>query len=82
MEALEIREIGKNHLTGRKIKTLLEPPRTWEIVKFGGLGDPGHTRDSRNSGNREIGENRYMLEKWETLRRPTRGETTNWNSEV
>ena len=67
-----------------KFETLLEPLRIREVAKFGRLGDPGHTRDSgvlrdsRDLGNREIGGNRYMLQKCETLAGRTHGEPTKW----
>ena len=77
---MEIRKSGKNHYPWRKIKARLEPPKIREIVKFGMLGNPGHTSDSGglgDSGNRKIGENLYMLQKRETLAGRTRGESTN-----
>ena len=62
----------------------MEPLRIREVAKFGRLGDPGHTRDSgvsrdsRESGNPEIGENRYILQKCEPLAGRTHGVPTNW----
>ena len=65
-EIRPLRELRKNHYLRRELRT------SWNPGGFGRLGDFG------NCEIREIGENRYIWQTWETLSGRTHGEPANW----
>ena len=71
----EIGEFAENHYMRQRIRT------SWNPGGFGRLGNTGDSGewDIRGiRGIREIGKNRYMWQKWETLAGRAHGEPTNW----